>query len=483
MRPAPRLQHVAQPETWGPDGTIIFATGEIGLGLWSVPVEGGDPELVTTLDRATGEFGHFWPSFLPGGRHVLFTIVRGDTDPELQTRAQAIESSEIAALDLETGQRISLGIEGSHPRYSAVTGHLIFGLDGALHAVPLDSEELTVKGTPVPVVTEVASKTNGAFSYDLTADGTLLYVQGAIGATRHTLVWVNRDGEATPIREAPDFFNHPRLSPDGQNAAVGRNSLELGLRPMGGDVWIYATNRNTRERLTVDGGDHPIWDPTSSIVMFSNEGRSLSMKQVGVGTDPTPLWTDDRNKNPVSWHPNGTHVAFESNVPNQPNDTDVWLLPVDGSADPQPLIATRFKDSAPAFSPDGKWLAYISDESGQDEVYLQSYPETSRRIPISTDGGREPVWSRDGTELFYRDGYRMISVAVSEGPPLEVGEPHELFDRRYQLEPGRQGHPHYGVAPDGQRFLMLEETVGNSSIQALLVLNWAEELKRLVPIN
>ena len=461
--------------TWGQDDAIVFATNAIGEGLWRVSAAGGEPEAISALNTATGETGHYWPSFLPDGRYVLLTVSMGGIMTETSPPSP---EDEIALLDLKIGEHVLLGIKGSHPRY-VETGHVLFGREGGLSAASFSLSELRVTGPPVPVLEDVSSKVSGAFSYDVAVNGSLVYVEGAFDAAARTLVRVDRNGRATLLPAPLDRYSHPRLSSDGDLVAVQVAGFE-DQAPS--DIWIYATTRNTRERLTVDGGDHPIWNSTGSEVMFSNGGRALLTKPVGVGGQPTLVWSDERNMNPVSWHPDESVVALEVNVGGDPN-IDIWLLRVDGATDPEPLIVTRFKDSAPAFSPDGTWLAYVSDETGRDEIYVQAYPDASQRFPVSSDGGREPVWSPDGTELFYRNGYRMMSVPVRTGPSLELGNPVELFEQEYQLEPGPSGHPHYGVAPDAQSFLMIQSSPASVPAQGLLLLNWFEELRQLVPAN
>jgi len=342
--------------------------------------------------------------------------------------------------------------------------------------VPFDLAALEVTGESVQVVQGVRHASGTYVDYTISDNGTLVYVPGG-SSLGTTLVWVNRQGQATPLTEDQRAYGHPHLSPDGKRVAV-----DIGAAA-GRDIWIYDVERKTHTRLTFEGSyNHfPVWTPDGKRVTFDSDrsgGPELYWKSADGSDEAELLLTKGGAQVATSWSSDGQILAFEDEKPT--GGVDISLLPLEGDRTPVPFLDTSFNESGPMFSPDGHWLAYVSNESGSDEVYVQPYPGPGAKRLISTDGGVGPVWSADGRELFYREGFQMVAVAVETQPTFTAGTPQVLFAGvEYPLDGG--GHPHYDISADGQHFLMksLPQDAGPRSLY--VVLNWFEELKRLVP--
>ena len=459
--------------SWGPDGTIIFGTVSAS-GLWRVSASGGEPEELTNSDGDQGNFSHRWPHILPGGRAVLFTIL---------PPTQAVDNGQIAVLDLETNEQRVLIPGGSYPRY-ATTGHIVYGVGNTLRAVRFDLDRLEVTDPdPVPILDGVITKTGGAASFDLTRDGSLVYVSGRGvfgGGEDRSLVWVDREGREEPLATPLLPYQRPRISPDGTRVAVDV------AEPGGADIWIHDLSRGTETRLTTDPANDraPFWTPDGERVVFeSNREGSLGLfwKLADAPGDAERLMTETSGAATLeasSWSPDG-RLAFFRAPP-----VDIGLLSMEGERSVEMLFDTEFSEAAPAISPDGDWIAYDSDETGQNEIYVQRFPSLGNKIAVSTDGGAQPLWSPDGDELFYRGPRGMMVVPVGTDPTFRAGEPEVLFEQQYFLLLSRRT---YDLAPDGQRFLMVKESVEDEAEapgpQVILVQNWHEELKRLVPVD
>jgi serine/threonine-protein kinase len=267
-------------------------------------------------------------------------------------------------------------------------------------------------------------------------------------------------------------YSHPRISPDGSRVAV---DMFIQSRR---DVWVYDLTRGTRTRLTNnDAGTYsglPAWTPDGARVSFYSIDELYS-RAADASTESERLTEEaKRGRYPISWSPDGTTLAFAETQPA--GERDIFMLPVGG--EPQPFLSTSFNESSPMFSPNGRFIAYVSDASGRYEVYVRTYPEGDEMSLVSTDGGTAPVWSRDGRELFYRDGYKMMVVRVELGSTFRAQRPSPLFEAPYAVDGA--GHPAYDVSNDGQRFLMIQESAAERT-QLNVVFNWFEELERLVP--
>lgn len=443
--------------SWGPDDTIVF--GGNGVGLFRVSASGGTPETLTTPDFQDGEVQHGQPRFLPDGKTVLFTIGTGG-------------GSHIGMLSLETGKWSVLLRGGAGARYLP-TGHLVYSQAGKLRLVSFDLAQQELTGSAIPILDDVGWTNFGGMeivNFAVSRTGTLAYVPGGYLAGRSTPVWVNRSGLETSVAVEPGRHLHPRLSSDSRRIALTRSS-DVGT----GDIWIIDVERGTQTRLTVEGTNYtPLWTPDDKWVTYVSNGNIFWKSADGSG-EAQPLLIRDSYQRPWSWSPDGQLLLFDERTPI---GLDIWVLPFED--DPVPVLTTSFSETDPAFSPDGRWLAYVSDESGRYEVYLQPYPGPGERWLVSTNGGREPVWSTNGKELFYRTGSSMMAVSVEIEPLFTLGTPRLLFEEQYFSQ---DMAPNYDVLPDSQQFVMIRQEVLPALTQINIVLNWFEELKRLVPTD
>jgi eukaryotic-like serine/threonine-protein kinase len=450
--------------SWGSQGIIAFAPTGVSA-LEQVPEGGGSPQALTRMER--GEFAQRWPEYLPGGKAVLFAV---------GTTITNWANGEIAVQLIPTGVRKELIQGGQQPRY-ATSGHLLYAQGKNLTAVPFDSERLAVTGAPVPVLEGVLQiPASGAVQYSVSTTGTLVYVPGGVQSAKRRMVWVTRNGAVQPSATPERAYRGPRISPDGRRVAVAIEEEETQL-------WLYDFVRETATRLTFEGSSNlnAGWTPDGERVAFASnkEGPMHLFWQKTDGSGGLErLSAGEYLQTPMSWSSDGQLLAYIEINPI--TGYDIWVLHM-SDRKAQPFLRTPFNESAPRFSPDGRWLAYISNESGRYEVYVQAYPGPGGKWQISTEGGTEPVWNRNGRELFYRSGDKMIAVDISTRPNFAAGKPRMLFQGRYELSPGTFAY--YDVSPDGQRFLMLKPNEAGEAAptQINVVLNWFEELKRRVP--
>jgi serine/threonine-protein kinase len=440
---------------WGDDDVILFGSTS---GLWRVPAEGGDAVHLTELNADRGELLHSRPELLPGGRAVLFTIGTGGP-----------EETQVAALSLETGE-VTYLFRGMVPRYCE-TGHVVYGRpDGVLMAVPFDPAQLQATGASVSLVDDVMVKPTGTMDFAVSRNGSLVYQRGTM-ATR-TVVMVDRRGTEEPLIEAQNVYVSPRFSPDGTRLAIG-----VGVPPTR-QIWIYEMAEGTMVPLTFEGHNYyPVWTPDGERVTFASETPNSVdiawLRSDGSGASEQ-LLANGRWNYPESWSPDGRHLLYRDQDPNV--QRDIWVLTVDGASAPRPFFQLPSQEESPEVSPDGHWLAYASDMSGRYEVYVSGFPEPGRRRQVSLDGGTEPVWSRDGNELFYRSGEALVAAAVETTPDFRVLAREVLFEGSYSLWPY---HSNYDVLPNGQTFVMIKP-VEDESARLVVVLNWFEELRRLM---
>jgi serine/threonine protein kinase/Tol biopolymer transport system component len=439
--------------SWGPDATIVFADSE-GNNLSRVSASGGSPEVLSrTEDRA------FYPEFLPGGKAVLFSI-KGFHNPDY---------GHIAVLSLATGERRVVLEGGTNPRYAS-SGHIVFARAGAILAAPFDLSRLEVTGPTVTLIEGIRIEEWGAAQFALSPEGTLVYVSGA-PAWIGKLTLVDRQGISKPLAAPAQAYGPISLSPDGQRLAV----TVVGATS---DVWVYELTRGTFTRLTVEGSNYrPVWTPDGRRIIYQrstgpNQFQIVWQLADGSGSEEV-LTTSDYPWWPASLSPNGKLLAFQQNTPD--TAVDLSILPLEGDRHPYSWLKTKFNEWGATFSRDGKWVAYTSDESGQYEIYVRSFPDAGGKRQISTGGGEEVIWSPDGGALFYREGLRWMLVAVQTQPEFRADAPKVMFEGPYLNVPGVS----YDVAPDGQHFIMIEENQKQApTTQLNVVLNWLEELKR-----
>ena len=324
----------------------------------------------------------------------------------------------------------------------------------------------------------------GAGQFVVSASGTLLYVTGGINRSLESAwVWVDRTGATQPLAALPAGpYLSPRLSPDGRRVAV---TVSGGPR----DVWVYDVLRGAPTRLTFDGGSSwPIWSPDGKLLVYAartSGASNLYAISADGGGKPEQLTASDTAQTPASWSSSGNAIAFLQRP--QSGSTGIWILPMEGDRKPRLVLESRFNLTHPEFSADGRWIAYVSNESGSPEVYVQPYPGPGEKVRISTAGGIEPIWNPNGRELLYRSGTRdsqqFLSAAIRSLSPFRADTPRLLFEAKAgeydSTTPGRS----WNVSIDGQRFLLSRFTESTDKPVTVMhvVLNWAEDLKRLVP--
>ncbi len=484
--------------TWASDDTIIF-TCEIAGPLWRVSALGGEPEQITELDKEAGELSHRLPHAIPGTNAVLFTVLRRSYG------MFASSDGEIAVQSLKTGERKALIKGGLDARY-VPSGHLVFAREGTLWAAPFDRTDLAVTGPEFRVLEGVSHAlhtasglyNSGAAQFAVSSSGSLAYIGGSVfPESKREILSVDRDGRVEPVGIEPARYHSVRLSPDESRLAVDTTYKSK-------QVWTFDLDRGTRNIQTPEGmSGTPIWSPDGETIIFTSDRggiNNLFSKRVDDVGDAERLFPNQNPQYVGSWSPDGEKFAFNQTKPDTYNDYDIWILSMDGSDFAEPFLDSSSSEICPEFSPNGRWLAYTSDETGRHEVYVQRYPEKGGKQPISTHGGRSPVWSGSGDELFYYyqndqlgpKHFCAVDIGIS-GNTLIAGNPVLLFKGECV---GGNPNRTYDVTPDG--FLMIsrdfDPTLGQRRAgreQAMrleyfgkkmnIVLNWSEELRRLAP--
>jgi eukaryotic-like serine/threonine-protein kinase len=446
--------------SWSTDGTILFAP-DIEGGLARVSASGGTPQSVTTLDPAKGENSHRWPVVLPGGKTALFTV--------LGARSREEERA-VVALSLESGQRKTLVTGGTFPRCLA-DGRVLYARTGSLMAASFDPRRLELTSAPVSVLEDLRMdvRENGRAMYDVSTAGSLVYIPGFPRPAERALVWVDRKGRATPLGQARRAYAGPALSPDGRRVAVN-------IEGSTDDVWIGDVQRDTWVRLTLEANNRdPSWSADGSKVAFvsDREGApSLYWASADGSTPAERVATVDGTPFQSAFSPDGASFAFM--VQTRATSQDILLASLKEPRKVRPFVATPTMEDSPAFSPNGRWLAYMSLESGRQEVYVRAVQGSSQKWLVSREGGEYPIWSPKGNELFYLWNDRMIAVPVRTQPDFWAGTPQVLFEGGF-VTPG-DGRA-YDVAPDGQRFLMIKGPDAEPRRDIVAVPYWREEME------
>jgi len=449
------LDGQSRGSTWGDDGHIVFATSNPETGLQRVPATGGEPVVLTRPDRARGEADHLWPYALPGGKDVLFTIVSasGGADPY-----------QIAVLDLRTG-RYRVVLAGGSQAYYTRSGHLVYAAGGNLQAMAFDLDTLAVRGPSVIVTRDVTTLQTGTAEFDISQDGTLAYIPAAAPQAR-AMVWVDRRGREEPAgRLPPRAYAHPRLSPDGRQVV-------MEVREEEHDIWLWDIASDTLRRLGLSRAIDraPMWMPDGRRIVFTSQetdalalgpGELFARPADGSGTAerlvaPTgirlPLVASAVTKDGrqiVAWRPGAV--------------ADLWLATLRDHSARRLLGTPQFLERNGDLSPDGRWLAYESNSTGQFEIYLRAFPSVEGgEWQVSTGGAVQPVWTRDGKELVYVGLDRTIRSVDMTRAPEQVGMPQRLFDAPYLLGTPLNSRS-YDVTRDGSRFLMIRRLVPAAS--------------------
>jgi serine/threonine protein kinase/Tol biopolymer transport system component len=447
--------------TWNRAGIIVFSADGRGP-LFRVSDAGGVPVAVTALDAERHERAHVLPQFLPDGRHFIY-LVRA-RQPQGGVYVASLESRETKRL-LSTTQKGMF----------AAPGYLLFLRDGTLLAQTFDATALHTSGEPVPIVESVAfSSVDGRAAYSVSENGVLAYRASGIPGTSQ-LLWTDRSGTRLTTVGAAGDYNSLRLSPDESILAAELHDLRTGT----GDLWLLDLKRGSTSRFTFDGSHNnaPVWSPDGTEVVFAGRSRSdgvpnLHYKPTASGSETDePLLPSGPARVPTDWSLDGRHILFEETHPK--TRTDLWILQMPDRK-PSSYLQTEFVERSGRFSPDGHWVAYVSNETGRDEVFIRPFPAASRKQQISIDGGVAPQWRRDGKELFYvSPNGTFKSVTLGTRPPFDPGPPQVLFTARIRNE-------NYSLSRDGQRIL-LNPVAPDSTAPAppiTVVINWASALKK-----
>jgi DNA-binding winged helix-turn-helix (wHTH) protein len=448
--------------SWGEDGSILYAP-DYASGLRRVAAAGGLPTVLTTPDARAGEIGHRWPEVLPGGRAALFTV----------WRRGGWKDASVELLDLHSGHRRVLIRGGSYARY-APTGHLVFARAGGtrgLAAVPFDLERLAVFGSPVAVLDGVRTDpAQGGGQFTLSRDGTLVYLPGGPQGNGRAVYRLapDGDGRALPLPARP--YRNLALSADGRRLALTVRELDRS------ELWVSEIDRGNLSRLTYEGDSiEPVWSPDGRSIAFAwarSGGRHEIFRVAADGSRPPErlLGGEGNSRFPTSFSPDGRLLAFTEIAPA--TGGDLWVLPLGGA--PRPFLRTGFNEEGARISPDGRLLAYESNESGSMEVYVRSFPGPGGKWQISVGGGALPAWSADGRRIVYRSGTKLMAVELTQGGAgrLSAGPPHQELD-----EPELD---RFALRPDGRSFLVFRRASAEPE-RLHVVLGFGRELARLAP--
>jgi serine/threonine-protein kinase len=459
--------------TWTDDNSIVFAPNG-GSVLLRVASGGGTPEPLTKLEA--GEVTHRWPHAIRGGQAVLFVGAGSNNN---------YDDANILVQSLKTGQK-KIVLRGGYQPHYVTSGHLVYIHEATLFAVPFDVQQLAMVGSPVPVLEGVSNSPNsGGAQFAISDNGALAYLAGGAVNLSNSLVWVDRKGDAKPVGAPARAYVNPRLSPDGRSVvfSISDNGMV--------DLWTYDLMRDTPGRLTFDGmaNSYPVLTPDGKHVIYRTQksGKTnLYWRSADGSGAEEQLTTSENLQTPMAVSPDGETLVYAEQ--SAATRYDLLSIPLNGDRKPQVVRRTPFDDRIAQFSPDGKYLAFVSDESKRYEVYVQAFPEPHGYLPVSNEGGAEIFWAKNG-ELFYRTGVnqeKMMVVNIQTQPTLNIGKPHMLFEKPYASNAAAASlSPNYAVTADGQHLLMLKasEQAQAASEQVTIVLNWIEELKKKAPLH
>jgi serine/threonine protein kinase/Tol biopolymer transport system component len=442
---------------WTDDDTIYYAKSFF-TGVYAIPAAGGQPKQVTHPGSSPDDRSHLWPNVLPGNSGLIFTVWTGRTFNEAR----------IEGLSFSTGKRKVLIEGGTNGRYIP-GGYLAYARNGTLFVVGFDPKRLEVKGTAVPVIEGVMTgASNGDATYAVSNNGTLVFEPGMFTSFQRNLVWIDRTGKTTNITEEVKPYSTPAISPDGKRIALTLDSSSF-------DVWVYDLERATLTKVSFGADDYnPHWSPDGKMLAYhsSKSGTMQVYVKHGIVQGDETVVTDGPGfKEVYGWTPDGLEIVFS----RESKDTgyDIFAVEVAGDHKVRPLVVAPFNQDDASLSPDGKWLAYVSDESGQNEVFVQAMNDPSTRAQISSEGARLPRWARSGNELFFvvKDG--LMSVKFAPGNGLNPGKPVMLFH-------DKRDWSGYDVAADGRFVGAVDADNKGSGSQINVVLHWVDELKQEV---
>ena len=454
---------------WGPDGTIVFRVDEApghAEGMFRVAAAGGERSALHPIDENGQLLLAAWPSFLPDGKRFLIACAgSGQATGPIERRTG------ICVMSLDSGEVRQLKPVASYAEYAA-PGYLLWVEGASLMAQPFDAKGARLHGEPVRIAEGLESWAGlGVPSFGASANGALVYVPTT---ARSRLVWKDRAGRTQGEVGTTAVYENLRLAPDGHRAAVTLEDPQSGVT----GLWIVDVERNVASRFDLAGSDanSPVWSPDGRRLVYCrarDAAPSLHVKPLAGGAEEVLLASTGSMQCASDWSADGRTLLFTDRHPS--TGLDVWALPLGEDGKPSPVLRTPFREHQSRFSPDGRWIAHVSDESGRPEVYLEPFGGAGEKVRVSTDGGTSPHWRRDGRELFYESAAgEVTAVAVDLGESVRVGTPERLFP----LEPvGADVVERFDVSADGQRFLVIDPESGRSP-GAIVVLDWAAGLPR-----
>ncbi len=476
--------------SWGEDGNIIVVLNSTTVGLSRVPDSGGQPQTLTKpQDR--GEQRNFWPHLLPDGNAVLFAANNSGNWDTANVDVLALKDGA-----LKTGEVKVLVRGGYSPHYvpavSGGVGHLVYVHEGVLLAVPFDPVKLELRGTPAPLLEGVAGNAGtGGGQFDISRNGSLVYLAGKSTTSGVTLSWMDSSGKMEPLLAKMERYYHPRFSPDGNLLAISMITISKGRY----DVYVYDWRHDTMPRLTFSGANNQEaeWSPDGKHLVYDSDDGLWWVRADG-GGEPQRLLEGkpEVNRTMNGFSPDGKRLSYSIVGPEGKMDT--YTLPLDLSdpehpkaGKPEPFLRTPAHEVWARFSPDGRWMAYVSDESGTREVYIRPFPGPGGKWQISNGGGNVPVWSADGRQLFYGNPEFKIMVTdyTAKGDSFSYSKPRVWSETA--LNGGNGTDPYFDIAPDGKRFVVIpqadaaREKQGN--LHATFLLNFAEEVRRRVAVG
>ena len=450
--------------TWNAEEIIVFSAAGI---LQRVSAAGGEPVPISTRDESRQETSHQLPHFLPDGRHYLYLA----WSPQQSSRAiyvGTLDSKDVAKL-FDAQSKVAY----------AGSGHLLFHREGRLFAQPFDANKVSFTGESVPISDEVSYDVlNGEAAFDVSQNGRLIYFAGGGPAVRSQFVWFDRTGKESGTAGSPGLYTaNFDLSPDGKQIAAAQRNPDNSSY----DIWLIDAERKAQTRFTFDPALSPngnvVWAPDGLGILFASErtgNRDIFEKKIATGTE-TPLLETSTDEWPEGVSEDGRYLAYGLNTTAGVTGAgNLYALRLFDDRKAFPIAQTPFTEDEPRFSPDGKWLAFNSNESGTHQVYLVSFPGTDQKRQISTEGGVQPRWRRDGKELFYLalDG-KLMAVEIQVDPRIDSGVPRPLFDTKLSVDPLRD---QFAVTADGQRFLIQVPIAQGSPTPITVAVDWATAL-------
>lgn len=457
--------------TWNSKGTIVYSPSTT-TGLYMISENGGEPKVITKLDSAKNERTHRWPSFLPDGQHVIFTV-------GLLSSPTYYEDASIDIVDIDTGERKTI-IKGASSAKYLSPGYIAYSRSGVLYAAAFDLSSLEIKGPGIPVLHDVSSGiSSGVSNYYFSDNGTLIYVKGSSEYTNRNIVKVDMEGKLTIVDSTQHVFIEPGISPDDKKLALVSTDNKTS------DIWVCDLRRKTYSKLTFGGENRtPHWSPDGKKIAYSkliNDNESGIFLKASDGSSKEEEIYRQRNRLFIDdWSKDGKYIICESLTTN--NQTDIIILPLNGdNKKPIDFLATKDDEYNARCSPDGKWIAYISNESGSYQLYIRPFINNniSGKWQVSSDGGEEPIWSPDGKTLYYRPhGSTLAAISVSDSPTITFGLPRVISNNFPDLY--TSSWLSYDITSDGKYFLTTSSNRNDRNNGINVILNWEKEISPLL---